>query len=64
MLDPAATVSAPAPGRSCGTCTLCCKVFDVPALEKLAGQLPRIDSLTVTPDLLTSLVGRLSGRPA
>ena len=37
MLDPATIVSNPAPGRSCGTCTLCCKVFDVPALEKPAG---------------------------
>jgi hypothetical protein len=26
-----------APGRSCGTCTLCCKVFEVPALQKPAG---------------------------
>jgi hypothetical protein len=38
MLDPAPIVSTPAPGRSCGTCTLCCKVFDVPSLEKAAGQ--------------------------
>ena len=38
MLDPAQFASAPAPGRACGTCTLCCKVFDVPALEKPAGQ--------------------------
>ena len=38
MLDPALFASQPAPGRSCGTCTLCCKVFDVPALEKPAGQ--------------------------
>jgi hypothetical protein len=30
--------SKPAPGRSCGTCTLCCKVFDVPSLNKVAGQ--------------------------
>ena len=36
--DPAAFVSTPAPGRSCGTCTLCCKVFDVPSLDKPAGQ--------------------------
>ena len=36
--DPAAFVSTPAEGRSCGTCTLCCKVFDVPSLEKPAGQ--------------------------
>jgi hypothetical protein len=28
---------AAAPGRSCGTCTLCCKVFEVPALQKPAG---------------------------
>jgi hypothetical protein len=26
-----------APGRSCGTCTLCCKVFEVPSLQKPAG---------------------------
>jgi hypothetical protein len=37
MLDPADFVSAPAPGRACGTCTLCCKVYDVPSLEKPAG---------------------------
>jgi hypothetical protein len=36
--DPATFVSEPAPGRSCGPCTLCCKVFDVPSLEKPAGQ--------------------------
>lgn len=37
MLDPAAFVVEPAPGRSCGSCTLCCKVFDVPVLDKPAG---------------------------
>ncbi|MCA0425576.1 MAG: hypothetical protein LCH61_20085 [Proteobacteria bacterium] len=37
-LDPATFVSKPAPGRDCGTCTLCCKVFDVPVLEKKAGE--------------------------
>lgn len=37
MLDPALMVADPAPGRECGTCTLCCKVYDVPALEKRAG---------------------------
>jgi hypothetical protein len=37
MLDPAAYASEPAPGRACGSCTLCCKVYDVPALEKPAG---------------------------
>ncbi len=26
-----------APGRSCGTCTLCCKVYDVPAAGATAG---------------------------
>jgi hypothetical protein len=32
--------SAPvvATGRECGTCTLCCKVYDVPALNKPAGK--------------------------
>ena len=38
MLDPAKLVSQPAPGRDCGPCTLCCKVFDVPAVESVAGQ--------------------------
>lgn len=37
MLDPASYVVEPAAGRACGSCTLCCKVFDVPALEKPAG---------------------------
>ena len=37
MLDPAAFASEPAPGRACGACTLCCKVYDVPALDKPAG---------------------------
>ena len=38
MLDPAQIVSVPAAGRACGTCTLCCKVYDVPALAKPMGQ--------------------------
>jgi hypothetical protein len=38
MLDPVQFVSEPAAGRACGTCTLCCKVFDVPELEKPAGE--------------------------
>lgn len=38
MLDPAQFASTPAPGRACGSCTLCCKVYDVPSLEKPAGQ--------------------------
>ncbi|GBU19301.1 MULTISPECIES: hypothetical protein [Methylobacterium] len=38
MLDPAHIVAQPAPGRECGTCTLCCKIYDVPAVESLAGQ--------------------------
>ena len=37
MFDPAAFASTPAPGRDCGTSTLCCKVYDVPALDKAAG---------------------------
>lgn len=37
MLDPAQFASQPAPGRACGTCTLCCKVYDVPALGKASG---------------------------
>lgn len=37
MYDPAQLVSEPAPGRSCGACTLCCKVYDVPSLDKPAG---------------------------
>ena len=36
--DPAILANAPVAGRECGTCTLCCKVFDVPVLEKPAGQ--------------------------
>ncbi len=38
MLDPNAYINAAAPGRDCGTCTLCCKVYDVPVLAKPAGQ--------------------------
>lgn len=37
MLDPAQLASEPAAGRACGTCTLCCKVYDVPTLAKPAG---------------------------
>ncbi|WP_375461275.1 hypothetical protein [uncultured Enterovirga sp.] len=37
MLDPAALAMEPAPGRACGTCTLCCKVYDIPPLAKPAG---------------------------
>ena len=37
MLDPAAFASQPSAGRACGSCTLCCKVYDVPSLEKPAG---------------------------
>src|SRR5436190_15012694 len=25
-------------GRACGSCTLCCKVLDIPALDKAAGK--------------------------
>jgi hypothetical protein len=38
MHDPAQYVSEPAPGRACGACTLCCKVFDIPPLAKPAGR--------------------------
>ncbi|GJD55487.1 hypothetical protein [Methylobacterium dankookense] len=38
MLEPAQIVATPAPGRACGTCTLCCKVYDVPSVESVAGQ--------------------------
>ncbi|TDR94545.1 hypothetical protein [Enterovirga rhinocerotis] len=38
MLDPASFAVEPAAGRNCGSCTLCCKVYDVPALEKPAGR--------------------------
>ena len=38
MLDPAQFASEPSVGRACGTCTLCCKVYDVPTLDKPAGQ--------------------------
>ena len=38
MLDPAQFASQPAPGRACGSCTLCCKVYDVPSLDKPAGE--------------------------
>jgi hypothetical protein len=26
------------PGRECGSCTLCCKVYDIPELDKAAGK--------------------------
>jgi hypothetical protein len=38
VLNPAQYVNVAAPGRDCGTCTLCCKVFDVPSLSKPAGK--------------------------
>ena len=37
MPDPAEFATEPGEGRACGTCTLCCKVYDVPALDKPAG---------------------------
>ena len=37
QLDPAQFKVEPALGRNCGSCTLCCKVFEVPVLEKPAG---------------------------
>ena len=38
MISPAVLRSEPAPGRACGACTLCCKVYDVPSLAKPAGR--------------------------
>jgi len=39
MLDISAVAgSPPVPGRSCGSCTLCCKVFNVPEVESPAGK--------------------------
>lgn len=43
MLDPPAAAPEPAPrtppvsGRACGSCTLCCKVYDIAELDKKAG---------------------------
>jgi hypothetical protein len=37
-LDPTTIIAKAAPGRECGTCTLCCKVFDVPSLNKPMGK--------------------------
>lgn len=37
-IDPTSIVATPAAGRECGTCTLCCKVFEVPALAKPVGK--------------------------
>ncbi len=37
MIDPATMVNRPAQGRDCGSCTLCCKVYDVPAVGATAG---------------------------
>ena len=38
MLDPSSIVAVPAPGRACGPCTLCCKVYAVPDVQSPAGQ--------------------------
>ena len=38
MMDPAAFKNVAAPGRECGSCTLCCKVFEVPVIEKPEGK--------------------------
>src|SRR5262245_7587478 len=37
LMDLVAAPTTPLPGRSCGGCTLCCKVLGVPALEKPRG---------------------------
>lgn len=36
MLEPAEVSTEPAAGRACGSCTLCCKVYDVAAVPKRA----------------------------
>jgi hypothetical protein len=38
MLDAAQYASQPVPGRACGSCTLCCKVFDIAEIQKPAGK--------------------------
>lgn len=37
-LHPEQFKAEPAPGRACGTCTLCCKVYDVPSVPKSMGK--------------------------
>ncbi|RDJ20062.1 hypothetical protein DWF00_14780 [Bosea caraganae] len=37
MVDSARMVNQPAPGRDCGTCALCCKVYDNPEVDSVAG---------------------------
>jgi hypothetical protein len=37
-IDPTQYVNVAAPGRECGTCTLCCKVYEVPSLSKPSGK--------------------------
>src|SRR5262249_35610843 len=40
MLDVSSLAAATSvvPGRSCGSCTLCCKLFDVPEVPTMAGK--------------------------
>lgn len=38
MHEPAIEAFKTAPSRACGTCTLCCKVYDIAALAKPMGQ--------------------------
>lgn len=37
MIDPARMTAQPVPGRSCGSCALCCKVYDNPEVGSVAG---------------------------
>lgn len=37
MIDPARMANQPALGRDCGSCTLCCKVYDNPDVGSVAG---------------------------
>jgi hypothetical protein len=36
--DAAERVTTPAPGRACGSCSLCCKVYEVAVFDKPAGE--------------------------
>jgi hypothetical protein len=37
MIDSASMASQTVPGRECGSCALCCKVYDVPETGNIAG---------------------------
>lgn len=37
MIETVSLANRPAPGRDCGSCTLCCKVYDNPEVDSPAG---------------------------